>query len=270
MTSDPTAAGLATIADALAHMQGQLDELTRASSRSEALQREILRRLDVVDAGQAVVAQVAAYAHAASIGNGAALPTDVVDDPVLEAFLLAQPADRTSTTRALVEWRRVASTIGSAELTSVLVRQYQPSPTDTPDTRRLRYQMAAIGREELRGRGVALPLPPSSTVAQDRSREAALARSAELAQLWRAGESSALYGEPELAGAVDLFDVAERLGRGVRDEQLAAELAGLHRALGDRVAAGERPSATGQPLSRGDDPAVLIDAEKPRYGTPHR
>lgn len=264
MTSDPTAAGLATIADALSHMQGQLDELTRASSLSETRQREILRRLEVVDNGQRVIAQVAAFAHAASIGNGAALPTDVVDDPVLEAFLIAQPADRTSTTRALVEWRRVARTIGSAELTSLLVRQYHPSPTDTPDTRRLRYQMAAIGREELRGRGVALPSPPPSTVAQDCSREAALARSAELAQLWRAGESAALYAEPELAGALDIFEAAERLGHGVRDEQLSVEFAELHRALGDRVAAGERPTANEQPFDRHKVNAALIDVEKPR------
>ncbi len=264
MTTDDISAGLATIADALAYMQEQLDQLTRNNSRIEMAQREVLRRLDTIAVGQVAIAQVAAYAHAASIGNGEALPTDVADDPLLERFLLTQPADRTSTARALVDWRRTASSIGSAELASLLARQYKPSPTDTADTRLLRYQLAAIAREELRGRGASPPAPPLSTLARDRSPEAARARSAELAQLWRAGESAALYGEPELAGALDIFAAAERLGHGVRDEHLSAELAGLHRALGDRVAAGERPIPVGKQVEDQREASVEIAPGTPR------
>lgn len=242
MTEDATAASLAAITDALAHMQEQLAHVVGVSGRVEATQREILRRLDVVEAGQALIAQVAAHAHAAALGSGEPLPTEVADDPLLEQYLLAQPADLRSTSRALADWRRVTSNAGSDELAHLLARQYRPSPTDTPETRLLRYQLAAITREELRGRGVFPPTPPSSTMTADRSSEAAEARSAELAALWRAGESVALLGEPELAGALDLFEAAERRGRGGSEEQLSADLAALHRAIGASIKAGERPS----------------------------
>lgn len=285
MTDNATPAALAAVIDALALMQGQLDRVERSNGRIEEAQREILGRLDTIDAGQAAVtdlvpvletilarliedrelagarisrvAQLAALAHAAALGNGAPLPADAIDDPLLEQYLLTQPADRTATKRALVEWQGRATSIDSAELVHLLGRQYRPSPTDTAQTRLLRYQLAAITRAELQGRGVALPPAPTSTRAEDRSSGAAQSRSAELAALWRAGESTALLAEPELAAAIDLFEAAERQGRGRSEQELAAGLAELHRALGDRVAAGERPSTDRECI--GDGTGRLID-----------
>lgn len=257
MTEDAAVASLAAITDALAHMQEQLAHVVGVSGRVEATQREILRRLDAVEARQALIAQVAAHAHAAALGSGGPLPTDVADDPLLEQYLLAQPADLRSTSRALADWRRVTSNVGSDELALLLARQYRPSPTDTPEARLLRYRLAAIAREELRGRGVTPPAPPSSTVAADRSCEAAEAHSAELASLWRAGESAALLGEPELAGALDMFEAAERRGRGGSEEQLSAELAALHQAIGARVETGERPSFAEASFEPSRDPSLI-------------
>lgn len=270
MTEDATAVALAAAIDALALVQGQLDRLERSNTRIEFTQREILDRLDAVDAGQASVtdllpvletilarsiedreairagfsrvAQIAAFAHAAALGNGAALPVEAADDPLLEPYLLAQPADRASGTRALADWRRVARGAGSAELVSLLAYQYRPSPTDTPETRILRYQLAAITRAELEGRGVAPPGTPTSTRASDRAAEAVQSRSAELARLWQAGGSATLYAEPELVGALDLFAAAERRAGDEADDRLAADLADLHAAIAARLEAGERPT----------------------------
>lgn len=271
MTNDATAIGLAAAIDALALVQGQLDRLERSNARIEAAQREILGRLDTIDAGQAAVtdllpvletiltrsiddreattaglsrvAQIAAFAHAAALGNGAALPVEAADDPLLEPYVLTQAPDRTSTAKPLVEWRRIAGGAGSDELVSILASQYRPSPTDTAETRVLRYRLAAITRAELEGRGVHLPAPPASTRASDCSPEAMRSRSAELASLWRAGASAALYAEPELAGALGLFDAACRGGEDVPDDHLSADLAELHGAIGDRVALGDRPTS---------------------------
>jgi hypothetical protein len=271
MSADATGAALAAVLDALTLVQGQLDTVVRGNARIEASQKDILTRLDTIDAGQAAVtnlvpvlemilarsiedreltraqlstvAAIAGFAHAAASGNPTPLPVDIADDALLERFALLQPADRQSNDRALVEWRKAASSAGSSELLELLARQYQPSPTDTPETRVLRYRLAAISRAEIEGRGVTLPEPPASTFAPDRSALAAYARSEELADVWRAGESAALFADPELAGPLDLFARAERGGEGVAEDQLAIELAGIHRALGDRLAAGERPSA---------------------------
>ena len=270
MSQDATAIGLAAAIDALALVQGQLDRLERSNARIEAAQREIIGRLDTIDAGQAAVtdllpvletilaraiedreatragfsrvAQIAAFAHAAALGNAAPLPVETLDDPLLEPYVLTQAPDRASMAKPLVEWRRVASGATSAELVTILAFQYRPSPTDTAETRVLRYQLAAITRAELEGRGVHLPALPASTRALDRSPEAIRSRSAELARLWRAGASLSLYAEPELAGALDLFEAAERDGKKVSEEQLSDDLAVLHGALGDRVALGERPT----------------------------
>lgn len=292
MTADPTAVALAAVIDTLALVQGQLDRVERSNGRIEAAQRKLLGRLDTIDSGQAAVtdllpvlemilarsiedresmkaklariAQLAAFAHAASLGNGAPLPVDAADDQLLEQYLLTQPADHTSTARALSEWRKTAGIAGSAELLELLARQYLPSPTDTAETRVLRYQLAAITRTELQGRGAALPTPPATTVAGDRSPEAAQSRSAELADLWRAGESTALFGEPELAGALDLFQAVEKRGGSVSEDHLSAELAELHGALGDRLAAGERPSATDGQVSEFRRLSPAIEDDRPR------
>ena len=268
MSTDANAA-LAAVLDALTLVQGQLDTVARGNARIEAVQKDILSRLDTIDAGQpavtdlvpvletilarsiedreltraqfATVAEIAAFAHAAASGSPAPIPTDVADDPLLERFAFAQPADRSLADRALVEWQKVARNAGSSELLALLAKQYQPSPTDTPETRVLRYKLAAITREEMKGRGLAPPAPPASPFAEDRSVAARNARSDELARLWRAGESTALFGEPELAGALDLFAEAERSG-GRDEDKLSVELATLHGLLGDRLANGERPS----------------------------
>jgi hypothetical protein len=187
------------------------------------------------------VAEIAAFAHAAASGHVAPLPGDVSDDTLLERFAFTQPADTTSQVRALVEWRKAAEAASSAELVALLAKQYQPSPTDTSESRVLRYKLAAITREQLQGRGVIPPAPPPVTLAEDRTTSAKKARSDDLACLWRAGESAALFAEPELAGALDVFTEAERGGGGDED-RLSVELATLHRSLGDRLASGERPS----------------------------
>lgn len=266
MNEHPAGEAMAALLDAVTLIQGQLEEVGESNRRIEANQAEIMTRLDALAANGAGgadareilaqmaedrtatrselarIAQVAGLTHAAAMGNGAALPTDVADDELLELYVLTQPADRSSTDRAFVEWRRLSKEAGSAELAEALTRQYQPSPTDTLETRLLRYRLAAISREELEGRGVAAPSPPTSTRTLDRSPTAAQARSEELARLWRAGESIGLFAEPELAGALDLFEVAERSRRGEPEEQLSVRLADYHRTLGDRLAAGERPA----------------------------
>ncbi len=272
MNTGATEAVLAAVLDALTLVQGQLDSVARSNARIEASHKDILTRLDTIDAGQSAVtdlvpvlemilarsiedreltraqlstvAEIAARAHAAACGNPAPLPVDVADDPLLERFALAQPADNRSNDRALVEWSRVASNAATSELLTLLARQYQPSPTDTPETRVLRYRLAAISRAEIKGRGGIPPEPPSSTVARDRSVAAAHARSAHLAVVWRAGESAALFADPELAGSLDVFTYAERRAEGGAEVQLSIELADLHRTLGDCLAAGERPSET--------------------------
>ena len=278
---------IAALLDAVTSIQGQLEEVGESNKRIEANQAEIMTRLDALSASRAGgsdsreilaqlaegrtatrselarVAQVAGLTHAAAMGNGVPLPADLADDELLELYVLTQPADRSSTDRALVEWRRLSKEAGSAELEEILIRQYRPSPTDTVETRLLRYRLAAISREELEGRGVSPPAPPTSTKVQDRSANAAQSRSDELARLWRAGESIALFAEPELAGAVDLFGVAERCSS-VPEEQLSAELGNLHRSLGDRLAAGVRPS-----ISRARDDvlyksAAEVDSDRPR------
>lgn len=266
MSEHPAGEAMAALLDAVTLIQGQLEEVGESNRRIEANQAEIMTRLEALAADGAGgsdareilaqlaedraetrselarVAQVAGLAHAAAMGNGAPLPASVADDELLEPYVLTQPADRNSTDRALVAWRRMSKEADSSELAQALIRQYQPSPSDTAETRFLRYRLAAISREELEGRGLAAPLPPASTKAQDRSLGATRTRSDELARLWRGGESVALFAEPELAGALDLFTIAERRRHEVSEEQLSAELAKLHRTMGDRIAAGERPA----------------------------
>ena len=225
MSEHPAGEAMAALLDAVTLIQGQLLEVGESNRRIEANQAEIMTRLEALAANGAGgsdareilaqmakdrtatrselarIAQVVGLTHAAAMGNGVALPTDVADDELLELYVLTQPADRSSSDRALVEWRRLSKEIGSAELAEALSRQYQPSPTDTLKTRLLRYRLAAISREELEGRGGSPPAPPASTRVEYRSDNAAQSKSAELARLWRAGESITLFAEPELAGA---------------------------------------------------------------------
>lgn len=292
MSSDASVTLLTAVLDGLTLVQGQLDKVTRSQERIEAAHRNIAMRLDTIDAGQAAVtdlvpilemilarsiedrtithdqlatiATVAGFAHEAAKGNHASLPADVADDPLLERFAINQPADRASDDRALVEWRAAASKAGTAELVEVLIRQYLPSPTDTAETRVLRFQLAAITRAEIRGRGVALPLAPDTTRIEDQTAHSRETRSQDLARLWRAGESIGLFADPELAGALDLFTAAERRSGSISEEELSAQLATLHSALGNRLAAGERPTVVASRAPLAADYASEVQPEKDR------
>ncbi len=193
-------------------------------------------------AGFKKASAIAAFSYSAASGHRAHLPVEVADDPLLETYILAQPADLSSNERALVDWRAEAKDQGTAELIDILKAQYQPSPTDTPETRLLRYRLAAITRAAIKGRDVDAPAPPTSTRAVDRSAVSCMIRSQELAQLWRAGGSAALYAEPELAGAIDLFALAERRLGPISEGEHSPELVALHRDLATRVETGNRPS----------------------------
>ncbi len=160
---------------------------------------------------------------------------------MLERFILAQPADLTSTDRALVDWRNTVASVSAADLITLLQKQQMPSPTDTPQTRVLRYRLAAITRAKIEERGAVPPARPTTTRATDRSAATCFERSRELAELWRAGESAALYAESELAGAIDLFDALEGRLEPVASGAVQLELTVLHRDLAKRIELGERP-----------------------------
>lgn len=288
MTDDPSHVALAAILDSLTLMQGQLDRLAKSNARIEQSHAEILHRLDTIDAGQAGltdlvpiletmlarmiddrashregierVAEVAAFAHAAAIGNGAPLPVNVADDPLLERFSVSQPADMVTPDRALIAWRETVADAGTAELVTILASQYQPSPTDTPETRVLRYRLAAITRAELMQRGADLPPVPSRTSAEDRSPEVRARRAGELAKLWRAGAGPALFAEAELAGAVDLFIQAQA---GEEGGVPRARLAAFHSQIGAAIEAGETipRHGVGRDIV---DRSVDFDVGKPR------
>ncbi len=271
MTKDTTDAALAAMLDALTLIQEQLDGVAQGNARIETTQADILARLDTIEAGQAavtdlvpvletilarsiedreltrtqlsVVAGVAGFAHAAASGSAAPLPVDVADDPLLERFALAQPASLVSQERALADWRKAASSVSDEELIAILSTQYTASLSDTASTRVLRFRLAAISRAEIEGRGLVPPKPPVTTVAENDRADNRDSKSLGLATLWRAGESAALFAEPELAGALDIFINAERRDGINGEERLSSDLAELHRALGDRLASGERPSA---------------------------
>lgn len=270
MSESTQGAALAAILDALTLVQDQLEEIGERSKRLEANQVYMLARLDTIDAAQAGViglqpqlehmltelaasrltmgegfarvAQVAGWAHAAAVGNPAPLPADVLDDPMLERFVISQPADRTSTRRALVDWRRTARELDTAELAELLAMQYVPSPTDDAPGRILRYQLAAISREELERRGAALPPLPRSTIVTGPSEEARRERSAELLRAWREGEGAMLYAEPELAGALDIMAAARGEGAALLQAELSEGLAALHETIAARLEAGDRPA----------------------------
>ncbi|MFC6627900.1 hypothetical protein [Sphingomonas yabuuchiae] len=279
-------AALAAILDALTLMQDQVEEIGERSKRLEANQADILARLETIDAAQAIatdlqpnlehlasevsetrgemgegfarVAQVAGWAHAAAAGNAAPLPADVLDDPLLELFVISQPADRTSTRRAIVDWREKARTVDTAALTALLISQYRPSPTDDRAGRRLRYKLAAITRDELERRGAVMPPLPRSTIAADRSAEAQRAvRGA--GRGVASGEGAMLYAEPELAGAMDIMAAARREGVALPEQSLASGLAALHQTISDRLSVGDRPELASDPKNVGAREEILRD-----------
>lgn len=206
---------------------------------------------------QKSTAALIAFARSAILGNHAALPVNVEDDPLLEHYVLNQPPDISSTDRALVDWRSSMAGADTAELIALLQKQQTPSPTDTPHTRILRYRLAALTRSQIEGRGVIAPAPPTTTRASDRSAATCLERSQELAELWRAGESRALFAEAELAGAVDLFAAAERRAGPPTEGGAPPELIALHRELADRIESGDRPNASETRFFASDEPPTL-------------
>ncbi|MEG8055128.1 hypothetical protein QP185_21175 [Sphingomonas aerolata] len=272
-------------------VQEQLDALTESGQRIEATHREIVHRLDTIDAGQAAVtdltpilemilrrsiddreimktqlgtiATAIGFAHAAANGNRAPLPVAVASNPLLERFILTQPADLLSDERALADWRNAASAASTAELIVLLNRQYQPSPTDTPETRVLRYRLAAITRAEIKGRGRAA----KTTKHRRCGRSNALGLHDPVPPTCRpmaSRESAALYSEPELAGAIDLFDDAERRLGSAAGVDLPPELVSLHSDLATRIEAGDRPSIGDSVPVYSNERATAVEPGKDR------
>lgn len=254
MTADAEKVALAAILDGLTLIQGQLDALSER-------QDEIMNRLDTIDAGLAGVtdiqpvlelilaraiedrdrigagfektARIAAYAHAAASGSPAPLPDDVMGDPLLARFIQEMPADRRSSVRALAKWREEAARADNAVLAVLLTKQYTASPTETASEAALRLRLAAITREELDRRHVALPQPPDNVVAADTSDAAKEQRAKDLAYLWNSGPTPHLYAEAELAGAVDCLAHVEADSSNDREA-----VDGMHAAIGEAIAKG--------------------------------
>ncbi|MEG3162870.1 hypothetical protein U1763_20405 [Sphingomonas sp. LB2R24] len=224
-TGQKRAAGIASGLEVIA------EQLTAAIGESRRKQ----------SADFATTGELISYTRAAVLGQALPLPVHIEDNPMLERFILAQPADLTATDRALVDWRNAVASASAAELITLLQKQQTPSPTDTPQTRILRYRLAAITRAKIEERGAVPPARPTTTRAKDRSAVTCFERSQELAELWRAGESAALYAEPELAGAIDLFDALESRLDPVAGDAVQPELTMLHRDLANRIELGERP-----------------------------
>jgi hypothetical protein len=290
MTADAHTTLLTAILDSLSLMQGQLEQIEQRVDNVERELSELHGRLDHIDAAQAgitgivptleimlarmiedrqfaaasfaTLADIGAFTNAAVAGRPAPLPVDVAGDPLLERFLLNQPADYDSPVRALVEWRQTVHDAGTAELAQILARQYQPSPTDTAETRVLRYQLAAITRAELTGRRAALPDVPPSTIASDRSVLSRKVKSEELSRFWQGGATTDLFAEAELAGAVDLFaDVEHRSGTS-SDEQMSSDLARLHGQIANEIAWGGRPALGGRMSFDSSDRTAHIEPDK--------
>lgn len=215
-------------------------------------------------AGFTTTAELIGFTRAAALGHQGALPVHVEDNPMLERFILAQPADLTSNERALVDWRTVAAAASTPDLIAILRTQQTPSPTDTPQARLLRYRLAAITRAKIEERGATPPAPPTTTRATDRSAATSFERSQELAALWRKGESTELYAEPELAGAIDLFDALEDTLEPVASDAVQPELAALHRDIARRIELGERPKLDESIPAQQHDRANTVEPSKDR------
>ncbi len=208
--------------------------------------------------------EMVAFTRAAALGQRAPLPVHVEDNPLFEQYVLFQQPDLASEARALSVWRRIAGEAGTAELIAILSRQQTPSPTDTPESRLLRYRLAAITRAQIEGRGACAPARPRTTRAADRSAASCFERSQELATLWRAGESPALYADPELAGVIDLFAAAERHIGPSQGDVTPPELVALHRDLADRIEFGERPGLGEPQTSTGRGPIYAVELGRER------
>ena len=243
--------GTADIALGLEVIAGRLDVAASANRKD--------RR-----AGVAKTLELIGFTRAAVLGQRGPLPIDVEDDPLMERFILAQPADRTSNERALVDWRKAIADTTAEDLITLLKKQQTPSPTDTPESRLLRYRLAAITRAKIEERGAVPPPRPTTTRATDRSAASSVLRSQELAALWRKGESTELYAEPELAGAVDVFDALDDTIAPSASDADHPELTALHSELAKRIELGERPTLDeGHPTAQ-HDRAATVEPSKDR------
>ena len=278
MSDDKSTVLLAAVLDSLTLLRGQIDTV---QDRLDGIED----RLNSIDSGQAgltdiepaleiilakqieseksvrgqlaTLSRLTAFTHAAATGAPTQLPADLLADPSLERFRREMPAERHSPDRSLERWRDVSAKLSTLDLAVILTQQFQPSPTETVDDLALRYRMAAVSREELRRRYVAVPEFPARPVERDRSSEATAKRAAQLAALWRAGPSPRLYGEAELAGAVDVFEQLEE-GEGIT----RAMIEKMHQKMGDHIAEGQRLTPRLRSAFGDDDPTVERDGPK--------
>jgi hypothetical protein len=261
----PLAIGVEKLLE-LAVVNGE-DERNEVSLLAPAVAQVLANQVEdreLSRAGFKKVSTIAAFSYAAASGRGGPLPVDVEDDPLMERFIIAQPANLASEERALTDWQATVRSEGTAELTAILKDQYTPSPTDTPETRVLRYRMAAITRATIEGRGAAAPKPPTTTRPGDRSAAACMIRSQQLARIWRAGESTALFADPELAGAFDLFVLASRRAQPIPEGKSTPELAAFHGELAALIESGSRPTLADALFPRTAERMIEPEAERDR------
>jgi len=243
--------GTADIALGLEVIAGRLD--VAASANRKDRRAAVAKTLELIG-----------FTRAAVLGQRGPLPIDVEDDPLMERFLLAQPADLTSNERALVDWRKALAGTSAEDLITLLKKQQTPSPTDTPESRLLRYRLAAITRAKIEERGAVPPPRPTTTRATDRSAGSGFLRSQDLAALWRKGESTELYAEPELAGAVDVFDALDDKIAPSASDADHPELTELHNELAKRIELGERPTLDESHPYAQHDRAASVEPSKDR------
>jgi hypothetical protein len=212
----------------------------------------------------ATTGELISFTRAAVLGQPAPLPVHLEDNIMLERFILHQPADITSNDRALVDWRTALAAVSTENLMTLLLKQQTPSPTDTPQTRLLRYRLVAITRAKIEERGFVPPARSTTTRAKDRSAATGFERSQELAELWRKGESAELYAEPELAGAIDLFDALEYRLEPTAIDAAQPELSAFHREIAKRIELGERPTLDASGPAAGSSRHNVIEPSKDR------
>jgi len=271
MTSSTNELVLAAVMEALALMQEQLggiqsrlDTIDAAQAGVTDLEPMLETLLSRVMDGQAStrkgmesIARVAAFAHAAAAGNPAPLPSDLLADPLLERFRREMPAELQFADRALQRWSGEAAKLSSLDLAVILTQQFEASPTETVEDLALRYRMAAVSRAELQRRHLAVPQFPEALPERDKSPTAAAKRAEHLAALWRAGPSAQLYGEAELAGAVDVFEQLDAAG-----EITAARIEDMHRKMGNHIADGQRLTQRLRSAFADDEPPIARDGPK--------
>ncbi|WP_052322743.1 hypothetical protein [Novosphingobium sp. MBES04] len=262
MNEEGTRLAVAAILETVMAMQSEMAAMN-------ARQVEILDRLNQIDAGLASTtdlvpmlkiifarliedrerqaegfertAELAAFAHAAASGQGEPLPDELADHALLKRFAYLQPAEREPSDPALARWRQEVKRASTEELTKVLKAQYTPSPTEPVDVRVLRFRLAAITRDELKARGAVLPTAHPPAIVRDHSVMSKQARIAELAALWRGGDSLALHGDAELAGAIDYIGRtrARLLAEGNSPELVDDLMAQLHEKIGEEMSGGQ-------------------------------